>query len=334
MNYDQQQGLMRPEKAMPSEAKLEQVRQALGPANVSPSLSDALESMSDAELEQLQSTAKMVRMSVGFDVQMNGESDSYADIVTRMYPRMAAEKRRLLVALLEDLEPLSAGLVRPSKQQSQESITASVLDGYNAILEAAAPKSADEPDITSQLIVAAREYQQPSQPSSYSKQQSSQSLLQRPAQSQSFTGKQDFISRLTPVAKEVAANLGISHKIILAQAALESGYGKHQKSNNLMGIKSHGEAGGVDVVTHEVVNGKKVKITDSFRQYDTPEDSIRGYGSFLRANSRYKHFLRAGADNVDAQLSALQSSGYASDPRYAFKLRNIMNGLPDEEGQG
>ena len=44
--------------------------------------------------------------------------------------------------------------------------------------------------------------------------------------------------------------------------------------------------------------------------------------------------LTAGADNVDAQLSALQSSGYASDPRYAFKLRNIMNGLPDEEGQG
>ena len=139
---------------------------------------------------------------------------------------------------------------------------------------------------------------------------------------------------MTPVAKEVAEELGISHKIVLAQAALESGWGSKVKGNNLMGIKSHGEEGGVDVVTHEVVNGKKVKITDSFRQYDTPEDSIRGYGKFLKANSRYKHFLRAGADNVDAQLSALQSSGYATDPKYAFKLRNIMNGLPDEEGQG
>jgi flagellum-specific peptidoglycan hydrolase FlgJ len=124
---------------------------------------------------------------------------------------------------------------------------------------------------------------------------------------------------------------GVSHKIILAQAALESGWGKHQKGNNLMGIKSHGEEGGVDVVTHEVLNGKKVKITDSFRQYDTPADSIRAYGSFLTSNSRYKHFLRAGAENEDAALSALQSGGYATDPKYAFKLRNIMDGLPDED---
>ena len=56
--------------------------------------------------------------------------------------------------------------------------------------------------------------------------------------------------------------------------------------------------------------------------------SIRGYGKFLKANSRYKHFLRAGAENEDAQLSALQTSGYATDPMYAQKLKNIMNGLP------
>jgi len=132
---------------------------------------------------------------------------------------------------------------------------------------------------------------------------------------------------------EVAKDLGVSHRIVLAQAALESGWGKSVKGNGLMGIKSHGEDGGLDVITHEVVNGKRVKITDSFRQYDSPEDSIRGYGSFLKANSRYKHFLRAGTENEDAQLSALQSSGYASDPKYAFKLRNIMNGLPDEQGE-
>ena len=98
----------------------------------------------------------------------------------------------------------------------------------------------------------------------------------------------------------------------------------------------HGEEGGVDVVTHEVVNGKKVKITDSFRQYDTPEDSIRGYGSVPESKqSAYSHFLRAGAENEDAQLHALQTSGYATDPMYAQKLKNIMKGLPDdEEGQG
>ena len=156
-----------------------------------------------------------------------------------------------------------------------------------------------------------------------------------PKQSTTFANKDEFLAAMTPVAKEVAEDLGISHKIVLAQAALESSWGKAARGNNLMGIKSHGEKGGVDVVTHEVVNGKKVKITDSFRQYDTPEDSIRGYGSFLKANSRYRHFLRAGSENEDAQLSALQTSGYATDPMYAQKLKNIMNGLPDdEEGQG
>ena len=156
----------------------------------------------------------------------------------------------------------------------------------------------------------------------------------RTKQSQVAVGKDAFIAAYTPVAKEVAEDLGVSYKIVLAQAALESGWGKSVKGNGLMGVKSHGEEGGVDVVTHEVVNGKKVKITDAFRQYDSPEDSIRGYGKFLKANSRYRHFLRAGVDNEDAQLSALQSSGYATDPMYSQKLKNIIQGIPDEEGQG
>ena len=156
-----------------------------------------------------------------------------------------------------------------------------------------------------------------------------------PLQSTVAVGKDAFIAAYTPIAKEVAEDLGVSYRIVLAQAALESGWGKSVKGNGLMGVKSHGEEGGVDVVTHEVVKGKRVKITDSFRQYDTPEDSIRGYGKFLKANSRYRYFLRAGAEKEDAQLSALQSSGYATDPMYSQKLKNIMKGLPDEEeGQG
>jgi flagellum-specific peptidoglycan hydrolase FlgJ len=159
-------------------------------------------------------------------------------------------------------------------------------------------------------------------------------LKPEPQQSQVAVGKEAFLAAYTPVAKEVAEDLGVSYKIVLAQAALESGWGTSVKGNGLMGVKSHGEEGGIDVVTHEVINGKKVKITDSFRQYDTPEDSIRGYAGFLKANSRYRHFLRAGAENEDAQLSALRSSGYATDPMYSQKLKNIIQGIPDEEGQG
>ena len=100
----------------------------------------------------------------------------------------------------------------------------------------------------------------------------------QPKQSTTFANKDEFLAAMTPVAKEVAADLGISHKIVLAQAALESGWGSRVKGNNLMGIKSHGEEGGLDVVTHEVVNGKRVKLTDSFRQYD----STRGFNPWVR----------------------------------------------------
>ena len=116
----------------------------------------------------------------------------------------------------------------------------------------------------------------------------------KPKQSTTFANKDEFLAAMTPVAKEVAADLGISHKIVLAQAALESGWGSRAKATISWASRVHGEEGGVDVVTHEVVNGKKVKITDSFRQYDTPEDSIRGYGSFLKANSRIQSFLTCG----------------------------------------
>ena len=82
-------------------------------------------------------------------------------------------------------------------------------------------------------------------------------------------GKDAFLKAYTPVAKEVAEGLRISHKIVLAQAALEGGWGKSLKDNGLMGFKSHGEEGCLDFTTHEIVNGKKVRITDSFRAYDT-----------------------------------------------------------------
>ena len=70
---------------------------------------------------------------------------------------------------------------------------------------------------------------------------------------------------------------------------------------------------------------------DKFRQYSSPEHRIRGYGSFLKSNPKYKYFLDAGADNEDAQLSALQHFNYASDPKYAQKLKSIIKGLPKDE---
>lgn len=317
-------GLMQPLQRQQS-ATLNSLRTELGP-QAAQTLDDQLEALSESELSQVQQMLRLLKQASQMSLQFLGQAEPYDVLIKQMYPRLPHERVTLLLDILQEVAPLSEAVMQRPKQKTHEDAQHSVLDDYIAALGVTGPKStAEQGDISSQPVYS-------EQPQYSSNQQSSQSLLQRPIKSQSFTGKQDFISRVTPVAKEVAANLGISHKIVLAQAALESGWGRSVKGNNLMGIKSHGEAGGVDVVTHEVLNGKRVKITDSFRQYASPEDSIRGYGDFLKANSRYRHFLGAGVENEDAQLSALQSSGYATDPKYAHKLKSIINSLPEEEG--
>ena len=257
-------------------------------------LEQRLAALTDSDRAFLMTMAKMVQLSMQMRIGSGDRSQSYYDLVTQMYGRTNPSKRRLVAAILDQADPLS--FEPTSNKKPREDVISSFYDS---------------PEM-----------------------QVSPKLEPTPLQSTVAVGKDALIAAYTPVAKEVAEDLGVSYKIVLAQAALESGWGKSVKGNGLMGVKSHGEEGGVDVVTHEVINGRKVKITDSFRQYDNPEDSIRGYGKFLKANSRYRHFLRAGVDNEDAQLSALQSSGYATDPMYSQKLKNIIKGIPDEEGQG
>ena len=70
---------------------------------------------------------------------------------------------------------------------------------------------------------------------------------------------------MTPVAKTIADELSVSHKVILAQAALETGWGKKVKGNAFFGIKSHGKAGGQTFTTHEEVDGQLVKTQADFR---------------------------------------------------------------------
>ena len=312
-------GLMQPQPnrtATTNSPLLEQFRAVLSPTGGSPrTLEERLAALSEAELSSIMQTAKFVQMAMAMKLAADDKTMGWPELVQSMYRGMGSDRRSLIAELLQETDPLPF-VPEPKQQKSSQEMGQAIYDSPELSV---APSSTAVDDDTATALEAAISDALPDP-------------TPQPKQSTTFANKDEFLAAMTPVAKEVAANLGISHKIILAQAALESSWGKHQRSNNLMGIKSHGEEGGVDVVTHEVVNGKKVKITDSFRQYDTPEDSIRGYGAFLKANSRYKHFLRAGVQNVDAQLSALQSSGYATDPKYAFRLRNIMNGLPDEEG--
>jgi len=295
---------------------LEQFRAVLSPTGGSPrTLEQKLAALSEAELSSIMQTAKFVQMAMAMKVAADDRTMGWADLVQSMYRGMSIDRRSLIAELLEETDPLDF-IPQPKAPKSSQEMAKAIYQRPEFNAAPVSTATADDDTATALESVLADAFPEP---------------RSTPKQSTTFANKDGFLAAMTPVAKEVAEDLGISHKIVLAQAALESGWGSKMKGNNLMGIKSHGESGGVDVVTHEIMNGKKVKITDSFRQYDTPEDSIRGYGSFLKANSRYRHFLRAGSENEDAQLSALQTSGYATDPMYAQKLRNIMNGLPDED---
>lgn len=138
--------------------------------------------------------------------------------------------------------------------------------------------------------------------------------------------KQAFIQGLLPAAIEEGKRTGVDPRIIVAQAAQETGWGRSAPGNNYFGIKSHGKGGGQTFATHEYVNGKRVNIRDSFRQFASPADSVRGYGDFILQNPRYGNLREA--QGLDAQLAALQASGYATDPNYSRSVGAIARSIP------
>lgn len=143
-------------------------------------------------------------------------------------------------------------------------------------------------------------------------------------------GKDEFVNSVMPLAQSASEKTGLDPRLIVAQAALESGYGKSAPGNNLFGIKSHGQPGGNVLPTTEVVNGQPVQTSDSFRSYASPADSVNGYADFINQNPRYAPMKAA--PGLEGQASALGQSGYATDPQYGSKVLQIAKMLPPPTG--
>lgn len=139
-----------------------------------------------------------------------------------------------------------------------------------------------------------------------------------------------FVRSIWPHARRTAAQLGVSAKALVAQAALETGWGRRlvggDGSHNLFGIKAGGGWGGAQVesATHEYVDGVRRNQRDDFRAYGSIHDSFADYARLMR-NDRYAGALAAGAD-ADRFAQALQQAGYATDPAYAAKISAIVDG--------
>jgi flagellar protein FlgJ len=142
-----------------------------------------------------------------------------------------------------------------------------------------------------------------------------------------------FVTKLAPFASKVAQQLGVSVRAVLAQAALETQWGKHMpthadgsSSNNLFGMKAGAswDGGRINVPTLEFQDGVAVRKQAQFRAYESPAQSFEDYGQLVSGNPRYAQALGKG-DDVAGFARGLISGGYATDPSYAAKITSIAN---------
>jgi len=153
-----------------------------------------------------------------------------------------------------------------------------------------------------------------------------------PTLSSSDAQVQAFQEKLSSSADAASAATGIPANFMIGQAALETGWGKHQivaangqPSHNLFNIKAGGDWTGktVNAVTTEYVNGVATQKVEKFRAYDNYDQSFNDYAKLLQTQPRYKSVI-ANAKDAYGFAQGLQQAGYATDPAYANKLVNVI----------
>lgn len=167
----------------------------------------------------------------------------------------------------------------------------------------------------------------------------------------------DFVGIYLPYAKETETKTGISAIAILAQAAVESGWGRAAPGNMFFGVKATPGSASADEqllitteysrradltfpviisVTPVVMSGIKMfkyKVKDYFRKYATPEESFTDHASFFLNNPRYKNALAVKSNPVQF-VNAIAAAGYATDPSYAHTLDEVIKTIETYIPQG
>lgn len=149
-----------------------------------------------------------------------------------------------------------------------------------------------------------------------------------------FSDQQSFIDHLLPAAERVAEALGLDPLLMVAQAALETGWGKHVvKDNNgpsfnLFNIKAGASWSGDSVAknTLEYKEGVAVQEPARFRKYSNFQESMEDFVNFVQQSPRYEKAVELASD-AKAFISELQNAGYATDPKYSDKVLAVFNQL-------
>lgn len=149
-----------------------------------------------------------------------------------------------------------------------------------------------------------------------------------------FDTPKEFVKRLFPLAQAAAEKLNIDPKALIAQAAVETGWGKYviqqhdgKSSHNLFGIKADQRWSGDKAVvdTLEYVNDLPKKQQAAFRSYADLAASLNDYVDFVKSNPRYQQATK-NSQQTEKYFSELQEAGYATDPQYAEKVMAVYRG--------
>ncbi len=153
-----------------------------------------------------------------------------------------------------------------------------------------------------------------------------------------FSNSEQFVNTLQPYAEAAAEELGVDANVLIAQAALETGWGKAigklpdgSSSYNLFNIKAQRGYDGDKYVkqTIEIDNGVAKTETAAFRSYNSYQESFDDYVDFIKNNPRYADALNVSTDSFK-YIDSIQRAGYATDPHYAEKIKNVMQSFTSE----
>ncbi|TDF39422.1 flagellar assembly peptidoglycan hydrolase FlgJ [Alteromonadaceae bacterium M269] len=148
-----------------------------------------------------------------------------------------------------------------------------------------------------------------------------------------FESPEEFVAALLPSAEKAAAEIGLDPLALVAQAAVETGWGKQlihsgqgQNSHNLFGIKADSRWKGekASVETLEFKQGVPHKEQAQFRAYPSFEQSMKDYVDFVKESPRYANAVEQAGDSK-AYFEQLQQAGYATDPQYSNKVIDVLN---------
>ena len=290
----------RPNKRQDAIAKF---KQAVLPSETRQSLEEMLSSLTEQEMSSLQQKAKMILLS------SPSYSTSYLTQVKQMFPNLGNAKQNLLAELMQQISPrhiLVEDEEKPATtrhkaimsyhDQLEKSFMSMQPKQAEIVKEKEAALPTQDDVLVVELMSALKDTEAKKLKPTGSKYNDYSSPVAGPEGA--YASREPFFADLAPFSKEVASELGIDPRIVMAQAVLETGWGSKVKGKNYFGIKGKGQA----FTTHEEVDGLMIKQKDEFRTYDSLEDSVRDYGLFLQQNKRYRPLLEA--KTLDQQIDA------------------------------